>query len=185
MRRNAVTIDRRHPSAYLACAFMSVSAAVRLWFYLTAGVSFVTLIVHLILPVSAALIFIPGIAVNGRAFVPCSLTAVVLGIVFFIIKAQTFTPIHRNLCTLLYLTVLILYTLTVTGIIPTKNLLYPLFGLPLLYHLFVEDLQLYILADPPVPVREWMPEISVLCIMAALLAEAFAMKSEKNDRKKE
>ena len=139
-----------------------------------------TYLVHLILPVSAAMIFILGITANGKALIPCSVTAVVLGIVFFIIKAQTFAPLHRNLCTLLYLTVLFLYTMTVTGIIPTKILLYPLFSLPLLYHIFVEDMQLYILAEPPVPFREWMPEISVLCIMAALLSQVFAMKSESS-----
>ncbi len=176
-RNNRVTVKRSHPAAILACIFMAVSAAIRLWYYLPAGCSAVTLIVHLILPVSAALIFILGITV--KALIPCSVTAVVLGIVFFIVKAFTFTPLHQILCTLLYLTVLILYTLTVTGVIPTKKLLYPLFGLPLLYHIFVEDMQLYILADPPVPVRDWMPEISVLCIMAALLSQAFAMKSER------
>lgn len=158
---------------------MAISAAVRLWYYLPAGFSAMTLIVHLILPVSACLIFILGITANGKYLIPCSVTAVVLGIVFFIVKAFSFTPVHQALCTLLYLTVLILYTLTVTGYISTKKLLYPLFSLPLIYHIFVEDMQLYILADPPLPVREWMPEISVLCIMAALLSEAFAMKTEQ------
>ena len=178
-RNNRITVSRTHPAAILACIFMAFSAAVRLWYYLPAGCSALTLIVHLILPVSAALIFILGITANGKAQIPCSVTAVVLGIVFFIVKAFTFTPVHQVLCTLLYLTVLILYTLTVTGILPTKKLLYPLFGLPLAYHIFVEDMQLYILADPPVPVGDWMPEISVLCIMAALLSQAFAMKSER------
>ena len=183
MRRNSrITVPRTHPAAVLACIFMALSAAVRLWYYLPAGCSALTLIVHLLLPVSACLIFILGILANGKRLIPCSVTAVVLGIVFFIVKAFSFTPVHRALCTLLYLTVLVLYTLTVTGYIPTKKLLYPLFGLPLIYHIFVEDMQLYILADPPVPVREWMPEISVLCIMAALLSQAIAMKTERAEQ---
>ncbi len=179
MRRNRVSVPRNHPAAVTACILMALSAMIRALYYLPGRCSGVTVIVHLILPVSACLFFILGILANGKSLIPCSVTAVVLGIVFFILKAFTFTPIHQTLCTLLYLTVLILYILTVTGIIPTKILLYPLFGLPLLYHIFVEDMQMYILADPPVPVRDWMPEISVLCIMAALLSQAFAMKSER------
>jgi len=181
-RNNRITVSRTHPAAVLACIFMALSAAVRLWYYLPAGCSALTLIVHLILPVSACLIFILGIIANGKCLIPCSVTAVVLGIVFFIVKAFSFTPVHQALCTLLYITVLVLYTLTAAGYIPTKKLLYPLFGLPLIYHIFVEDMKLYILADPPVPVREWMPEISVLCIMAALLSQAFAMKTERAER---
>ena len=71
---------------------------------------------------------------------------------------------------------LALYTLTIFGVIRTKVLLYPLFGLPLAYHIFVEDMQLYILADPRPPFAEWLPEISVLCIMASLLAVSFAIR---------
>jgi hypothetical protein len=44
----------------------------------------------------------------------------------------------------------------------------------------VEDTQLYIFADPPVPFLEWLPEISVLMIMAALLSISVAL--EKRDR---
>ncbi|MBQ4043277.1 MAG: hypothetical protein IJD06_04700 [Clostridia bacterium] len=75
----------------------------------------------------------------------------------------------------MYLAVLVLYSLTVWGVIVTKKLLYPLFGLPLLYHIFVEDMQLYILADPRPPFTDWLPEISVLCIMGALFSAVFAM----------
>ena len=83
---------------------------------------------------------------------------------------------HRLFCTLLYYAVLHLYILTVEGILPTKKLLYPLFGLPLCYHIFVEDMQMYILASPKPPFVEWLPEISVLCIMASLLAVSFAIR---------
>ncbi|MBQ8369188.1 MAG: hypothetical protein IJY35_04345 [Clostridia bacterium] len=174
-----VTVPRTHPAAVLACVLMAVSAVVRLVYYLPGNLTAGIVTVHLILPVSAAALFILGTIANGKHLIPCSVSAVVLGIVFFILKAFTFTPLHQALCTLLYLTVLVLYTLTVTGCIPTKKLLYPLFGLPLLYHILVEDMQLYVFAEPRVPVVDWMPEISVLCIMAALLSQAFAMRMEK------
>jgi len=92
-------------------------------------------------------------------------------VLFFFLKSFTFAAvIHTVLCILLYITVFVLYTLTIFGYIRTKLLLYPLFGLPLAYHIFIEDMKLYILADPPVPFVEWLPELSVLCIMAALLS---------------
>ena len=104
---------------------------------------------------------------------------VLMGVVFFMVKAFTFeTMTHTVLCLILYTAVLVIYSLTIFGIIRTKYLLYPLFGLPLLYHIFVEDMQIYILAEPPVPFFEWLPEISVLCIMAALLCVSVAMRKK-------
>jgi hypothetical protein len=77
----------------------------------------------------------------------------------------------------LYLAVLVLFCGTLLGFLPTKKLLYPLFGLPLVYHILVEDTQYYFFADPPVPVWYWMPEISVLCIMAGLLCLSISLKA--------
>jgi hypothetical protein len=78
----------------------------------------------------------------------------------------------------LYTLVLLLYSATVLGFLPSKKLLYPLFGLPLIYHIFVEDMKIYVLAKPPVPFVEWLPEISVLLIMAGLLSLSIAMKKK-------
>ena len=141
--------------------------------------------IHVLLPVFANLCFVVGVMVGETKLLQttgwrllCSVS-VVCGVTFFILKAFSFTPIHQLLCTVLYLGVLVLYLLTVFGFLPTTKLLIPLFGLPLLYHMFVEDTRLYLFADPPVPKWDWMPEISVLCIMAALLCQAFAMKTER------
>ncbi len=181
-KRMTVDITRSHPGAIIACVLMGAAAAVRLTYFLSASLTLYVIIVHLLLPVSAAVLFIAGTVAEGKWFRILSIGAVALGIAFFIAKAfAEFSPIHRNLCTLLYITVITTYTLTVSGVIPTKKLLYPLFGLPFLYHVFVEDTQYYFFADPPVPVWEWMPEISVLCIMAALFSQAFAMKTAVSD----
>ncbi len=179
MKRNFLEIRTNHPAAAVACGFMAVSAAVRLTYYLTSPQTAAVLLLHVLLPVLANGLFLAGILL-GRRFpklpIPMTVAAVAVGVTFFLLKAASFSPLHRMLCTVLYLAVLFLYTLTVTGVIPTKKLLYPLFGLPLLYHIFVEDLRYYVLVDPPVPVWEWMPEISVLCIMAALFSLTFAMR---------
>lgn len=173
-KRLSITISRTHPAAITACCLMALSAAIRLWHFLSGPLTPFDLWVQLVLPTAAALVFLTGFVLNQIK--PASLISVVLGVVFFILKATTFAPLHQALCTVLYCAVLVLYSLTVLGYLPTKKLLYPLFGLPLLYHIFVEDTQAYFFADPPVPVWYWMPEISVLCIMAGLLSLSFAMK---------
>lgn len=177
-----VNIPRQGWPLWLSCGFMAAAALVRLGYYLPREMDALTLWVHLVMPVAAAVIFLGGIFLGGKWAKLAGITAVVVGVVFFIIKAMTFTPLHQALCTVLYLAVLSLFSLTVLGLLPTKKLLYPLFGLPLLYHLLVEDTQAYFFADPPVPVAEWMPEISVLCIMAALLSQAIAMKTERAEQ---
>ncbi len=174
-----VTIPRSGGAFFTACGFMVAAAVIRLVYFLGKPPAETSLSVHLFLPVAAAVVFLVGAAAGQRWSKKAAILAVVLGVTFFIIKAQTFAPLHRALCTTLYLTVLVLFTATLSGLLPTKKLLYPLFGLPLLYHIFVEDTQLYLFAQPPVPYWEWLPELSVLCIMAGLLSLSIALKAEK------
>lgn len=173
-----VTIPRRHPGTILSCVLMAVSALLRLAYYLPKRMDAFILFVQLLLPVLAACAFLAGIALHGAWAKPGVLTALVLGVAFFIIKAFTFSPLHQVLCTILYLVVLLLFSATLLGFLPTKKLLYPLFGLPLAYHIFIEDSAKYVFAEPPVPVWDWMPEISVLCIMAGLLSLSIALKTK-------
>ena len=133
------------------------------------------LTVHLLLPIlAAATIFT---VVLRKAPAEYTALGVLFGVVFFMIKAFTFaSKLHTFLCLILYLLVLLLYSATVFGLLPTKKLLYPLFGLPLLYHIFVEDMKLYVFAQPPVPYFEWLPELSVLLIMAGLLCISLGLE---------
>lgn len=176
-----VDVPAGHPAAKASCVFMAAAALLRLVYFLPAGMTPFVFWVHLAMPVLSAVIFLTGMALGERWVKGTSIAAVVLGVLFFIIKAASFTPAHRIFCTLLYLAVLVLFTLTILGYLPTKRLLYPLFGLPLGYHLLVDDTRRYFFADPPVPVREWMPELSVLCIMTALLCFAVSLKAVKYD----
>ena len=178
-KRMEVSIPRSHPAMWVACGFMAVSAVLRLWYYLPKQLDSLVFWVHLVMPVTAAAIFLLGLILGNSWAKGAGICAVVLGVAFFVIKAASFTPLHQALCTVLYLAVLVLFTATMLGILPTKKLLYPLFGLPLVYHLLVEDTKAYFFADPPVPVTEWMPELSVLCIMAALLCLSICLKTEK------
>ena len=174
-KRVEVNMNRMSPSAAVACVLMLAAAVIRLVYFLPTEMTPFVLIVHLLMPVTAAVLFIAGTILTGRWFRLLCTASVALGVLFFFLKAFSFSLIHQTLCSILYTTVLVVYTATVQGIIPTKKLLYPLFGLPFLYHVFVEDTQYYFFADPPVPFREWLPEISVLCIMAALFWQTPAM----------
>lgn len=178
-KRLSVRIPRRHWAAAASCLFFAVSAALRLGYYLPREMDGFTLTVQLIMPVTAAAVFLAGMAAGGKWAKPAVIGATVLGVAFFLIKATTFTPVHQALCTLLYLGVLVLFCGTLLGLLPTKKLLYPLFGLPLLYHIFIEDTKAYFFADPPVAVVHWLPEISVLCIMAGLLALSVSLEVRK------
>lgn len=108
--------------------------------------------------------------------------SVFLGVLFFIIKAQGFAHAwHTILCTLLYLLVFILYTITALGVASSLLPQKLVFALPLAFHI-AQDL----FFPEPAFLAAPLPELSVLCIMGALLAATFALqqdplKSEKNN----
>lgn len=127
---------------------------------------------QVLLPLWANLCFVWILFLDGRERLYRSAIPVWLGCVFFAVKAFYFVSIlHTVLCLLLYALVAVLYTATVTGFIPTQAFLWPLFGLPMLYHIFVEDRQ-----KAGWTLHEWLPELSVLCCMAALLCLSLAMR---------
>lgn len=170
----AYQLDPRRPLTWLSAGFMAGSAVLRLtWAALwpeeaaAAGIA-----AQVVLPVGACLLFAASVLLLGRRALWASAFPAFLGVLFFILKAQDFVWWHRLLCTILYLAVAVLYGLTAFGF-PIRKLLLPLFGLPLAFHLLVEDL---FLRGPDYTAGQWLQEISVLCIMAALLAAAAAMK---------
>ena len=137
------------------------------------------------LPVGAGLLFILLLVLLGKHALWTTSLPVLLGVAFFIIKAFTFeSKIQTVLCVLLYVLVAILYVGTVFTLIRTKWLLVPLFGLPFLYHVFVEDLRaMQDMANPP-SFPAGMQEMSVLCIMLALFFTACGMKKLVKEPKK-
>ena len=174
-------IDRAHIGARLCVLLMSLCVLIRCTYYALVGATLPALGIYLALPVAAAILLIITVLWWGKTHAEVSGLSVLLGVVFFMVKATTFeSAVHTALCMTLYVGVLVLYTLVIFGGAP-RALLYPLFSLPLLYHIFVEDMQIYILADPPVPFVEWLPEMSVLCIMGALLALSFALHKKETE----
>ena len=171
-------VEKNSALVHAAVIFMALSAVFRLvgcwgmWgdqFFAASQIG---------LPLVCNLLFILFILLlGGRAFWTTSLP-VILGVVFFIIKSFTFDSwLHTVLCILLYMLVAVLYSATAFGIIRTKWLLVPLLGLPFIYHVAVEDAAA--LRAGTVTFAAGMQEVSVLCIMLALLFTALAMKKRK------
>lgn len=172
------SVSRKNFFVKLAVIFMILSVLCRFlgywgfWSNQTAG--FVTF--QIVLPILCNLLFIVLVLYAGRRFFGLTFIPVILGVMFFIIKAFGFDSIlHTILCICLYLAVAFIYTATVFGVIRTKWLLAPLFGLPLIVHIYL-DRDMIAPKGQTVALAELLPEISVLCIMAALLCICVAMK---------
>ena len=177
--RNRCIVAPKHPFAIISMAFMALSLLARLVYYVPEGLTGFDWWVYLGIPGFATIWFPIALLFWGRSTLLPTCVSVFGGVFYFIVKAFTFTHWwHTALCICLYLAVLVLYCLTVTGVIPTKKLLYPLFGLPLAFHLFVEDVKNYVI--PGADLHTWLPEISVLCIMAALLCVSIAMEQKQD-----
>ena len=173
--------DPKKPWAVAAMGFMMASLIIRLIYYIPEGLSGFDRWVYIGIPGFATGWLVIALPLWGRKTLLPTCVSVFGGVFFFIVKAFTFAHLwHTCLCICLYLAVLVLYCLTVTGIIPTKKLLYPLFGLPLAFHLFVEDVIHYII--PKAPLWVMLPEISVLAIMAGLLCLSLAMEGRTTHR---
>lgn len=175
MKKVKYSLDPKSPLTLAAVCLFALSAVFRIvWLSaFTQAAQGRGVALHVLLPVSAAAAFIALLLWQGRDRLWLTFFPALAGVVFFIIKATGFTPVHQALCTVLYLGVAVLYGVAVLGLAPIRPLLIPLFGLPLLYHIFVEDL---IQNLPTYTLAEWLQEWSVLAIMAGLLLTSLAMK---------
>ena len=166
-------LPRVNALVMLSALFMVCSGVIRVvWACGEQALSGAVFWLQVVLPLAANVTFPVILFRDGRDRLYRSAIPVWLGCVFFAAKALTFPSLlHTVLCLCLYALVAALYTATVTGRVPTQKPLWLLFGLPMLYHIFVEDTQ-----KAGWPVHDWLPEISVLCCMASLLCVSLAMK---------
>jgi hypothetical protein len=143
-------------------------------------------ILQIALPIVSALLLVICVTLLGKKALWLSFIPVTLGVVFFIVKALGFSStLHMILCILLYIAVMALYFCTVFGIFKTKWFLVPLFGLPFLYHVFVEDLKKLQDTANPVTFADGMQEMGVLCIMLGLFFLALSMKKQVTETEEE
>ena len=145
----------------------------------------VDVVMLVLLPVTCCLLMILCILLLGKKGFFLSFIPVLLGVMFFVFKALSFESwLHTVLCVILYLVVAVVYTATVIGWIRTKWLLPPLFGLPFLYHVAVEDVPVLVKAPETVTFAAGMQELSILCVMAALFCVGMGLKKRPPKQKK-
>ena len=166
-------IPRLNGLVILSALGMICSAVVRIvWACGENAISRQMLWLQILLPIAADLGFALAALTDGRDRLYRTAVPVWLGCVFFAVKALGFSSrLHMVLCLLLYVLVAVLYTAAVTGRVPSQVPLWLLFGLPLAYHLAVEDPR-----RAGWPVHDWLQEISVLLCMTAMLLLSLAMK---------
>ena len=84
--------------------------------------------------------------------------------------------LHHVLTILLYSALLAAWILTMTGVIRTKWILFGLIALPLLIHIFGEDLPILIGKADPISYVRWMQEGALLSMMLSMLFFILSMK---------
>lgn len=174
-------VEPNSPLIFTAAAFLVISFALRLFWSIHWHVNdMFILLSQVVLPLFSCVLFLVFLFCWGKTKLWTTFIPTFLGVLFFILKATGFVWWHQLLCTLLYLLVAVLYGLAVFGIAPIKKLLIPLFSLPLAFHVFIED---FILKWDTHTAATWIQEISVLCIMAALLFISLAMKEPYQNQK--
>ena len=90
--------------------------------------------------------------------------------VLLVLLALSFSSVlHTVLCSILYLAVLVFFLLTALGVLRTRIFLILLAGLPLLVHIIMDlsDYEGFFL---------FLPELSVLLLMASLLCLALRLR---------
>lgn len=134
------------------------------------------------LPVLSALLMIAAILRRDRKALRFSSFAVGVGIIDFVFKL-VMDPrgtgfAHHFLASVLYLGILVFWTLTVYYVIKTKWVLVPLFPIPFFKHILLDDMPVLLGTAAPLGVCAWLKELCMLSFMLALFF--FAVSLEKN-----
>ena len=172
-KKTVYWVPRVNALEILSALCMVCSAVVRtVWAHGETAISRPMFWLQILLPIAANLLYALTALLDCRERLYRTAIPVWMGCLFFIVKALGFpSRLHTVLCLLLYALVAVLYTATVTGWVPSQVPLWFLFGLPMAYHIIIEDRQ-----KIGWPLHDWLPEISVLLCMAAMLLLSLAMK---------
>jgi len=135
---------------------------------------------NVLLPVVCSVLFAIFVPLFGKKAIWMTSIPVFLLSVFLIMEAATLKPwIVIMGSILLYVVAACVYTMTVFGKIRTKWVLVVTIGTPLVYHLAVQDRTTLINASTPATLIQWMPELSAISFLLALLFVALAMEKER------
>lgn len=181
MSYNRRSLAPDSPFALAAAMLLLVSGAVRIAYYIITGFpmgSLWDMIVYVFLPVACCVVMAIMLLSRKNSLMP-TIVPMLFGAAFFALKSFDFADdwifgktVHTVFCICLYAVFALIYILTVSGVLNTRAVLMLVCGLPLLFHVFVED----IFVTPPADFISFLPELSVILIMAGLFAEAWGMR---------
>ena len=141
----------------------------------------VTLVV---LPVLSASLMIAVILLFGRNALWLSVLPVCIGVLAFAFKLSIDPhgtgSLHHFSAVVLYIMIIVLWTLTVLYIIRTKWILVILFLVPFIKHVFVNVIPVLMHKTAPLSFSSWMKEFSMLFFMLALFFCALSFEDSNN-----
>ncbi|MGI5976113.1 MAG: hypothetical protein ACOX68_00235 [Candidatus Limivicinus sp.] len=138
------------------------------------------LYVHILFPIVCSLLFIAFLYFLGERSLWLTSIPVILGTVFFIIRAvQMGGLLHISMSILFYMLMALLYVATVLGIVRTKWVLVTVLGLLFIYQVAVEDISVFRSSAESLLFSDGMQRLSVRCVMLGLFFTSLAIKRRK------
>ena len=136
-----------------------------------------------LLPVLSDLLMIIVMLKFGRNAPWLSIFPVLMGVLYFACKLAAdprgTSLMHHITAAVLYLMIVVLWTLTVLYVIKTKWILVILFMIPFAKHVCLNDIPVLLGIADPVPASIWLKEFSMLFMMLALSLCALSFETDK------
>lgn len=185
MKKTYYNIPKLNICVILSAVLMLCAAILRIVYYTGVHATAGELWIQGVLPICSGLLFAVMLFTSASDRLYRTVVPLLMGCVFFAVKAGGFSPIHRVFCWCLYIAVAGLYYMTVRRGL-CKWIFAALIGCALAYHVVVEDamnrkfMELYTtpLAGGHTPWWYFMAEATVLMTMAALLLATLAMEKQ-------
>ena len=189
MKKSYYVVPKLNIAVLSAAALLLFSALLRIVYYTGVRAGAGELWLQGALPVCACLLLAVMLFTTASDRLYRTAAPVLMGCVFFAVKAAAFPPVHRVLCWLLYLAVGALYFLTVSRGL-ARWIFGALIAAALAYHIVVEDLlsRSFLVLHTAAPLApglgpwwHFLAELTVLLVMAALLLVTLAMERRETE----
>ena len=177
-------IDPRHPAAVAAVIAFSCCIPSQILGYAESLNDPYVTVTLVVLPVLSASLMIAVILLFGRNALWLSVLPVCIGVLAFAFKLSIDPhgtgSLHHFSAVVLYIMIIVLWTLTVLYIIRTKWILVILFLVPFIKHVFVNVIPVLMHKTAPLSFSSWMKEFSMLFFMLALFFCALSFEDSNN-----
>lgn len=132
---------------------------------------------QILLPIVCGILFIVFVLFLGKRAFWITSVPVVLGAIYFVVMSTDLKGILPTvLCVAVSVLTVIVYCTTVFGKGRKKWALIAIFSITLLYHLLIKDRTTILAQEGAMTLNEFIPELSILCIIISLLIMTLAMR---------